>query len=87
MRIKHSNPRACSLVSVYNPGVCCFVYLSYLSSGRFGKKERIPSVSLEKISEWFVVVFLKFQSLVMEGLKLTYLKTKMYALNIAIFSL
>ena len=44
-------------------------------------------MSLEKISEWFVVVFLKFQSLVMEGLKLTYLKTKMYALNIAIFSL
>lgn len=57
MGIKHSNPGACNLVSVYNPGVCCFVYLSYLSSGRFGKKERIQIVSLEKISERFVVVF------------------------------
>ena len=57
MGIKHSNPGACSLVGVYNPGVCCFVYLSYLSSGRFGKKERIQIVSLEKTSEWFVVVF------------------------------
>lgn len=57
MGIKHSNPGACSLVSVYNPGVCCFVYLSYLSSGRFGKMGRIQIVSFGIVSEWFVVVF------------------------------
>lgn len=48
MGIKQSNPRACNLVSVYNPGVCCFVYLSYLSSGRFGETGRNQIVVLEK---------------------------------------
>ena len=54
--MKHSNPKVCGLVSVDNPGVYCFVYLSYLSSGRFGKMGRIQIVSLGKISEPVVVV-------------------------------
>lgn len=62
MGMKHSNPRACSLVSVDNPGVCCFVYLSYLSSGRFGEEGRTQIVSLGKISQWFLVFLFFFNS-------------------------
>lgn len=64
---------------MYSPGVCCFVYLSYLSSGRFGKKERIQIVSLEKISvSGLLLLFFKIPVIIMEGAETHLLEMKMY---------